>query len=123
MEKSEDINVVILKVSESKIAFGDGRTYFHICDKAVMGGDDICRATCKHAINTDTPELARKFANCMKVAVRYGPITLREAGDCLGVTREMVRQIEDVAKRRLALIIKNNMKEADIYDLRELLSR
>lgn len=123
MEKSEDINIVILKESESKIAFGDGNTYFHICTKASIAEDNICRSECKFAINTKNPELAVKFANCMKVVIRYSPITLKEVGDCFGITREMVRQIEEGAKRQLKFKIKSSMEEDNIYELRELFAR
>ena len=34
------------------------------------------------------------FCNCTWVACNYGPFTLEEVGEMMGVTRERIRQIE-----------------------------
>lgn len=41
------------------------------------------------------------FCNCTWVACNYGPFTLEQVGNMMGVTRERIRQIELKALKRL----------------------
>ncbi len=41
------------------------------------------------------------FFNCTWVACNFGPFTLEEVGEMMGVTRERIRQIESKALRKL----------------------
>jgi hypothetical protein len=41
------------------------------------------------------------FCNCTWVACKYGPFTLEQVGNMMGVTRERIRQIELKALKRL----------------------
>ena len=52
-------------------------------------GTDV---TCEWRVKSET------FLNCTWVACNYGPFTLEEVGEMMGVTRERIRQIEECEK-------------------------
>lgn len=69
---------------------------FFRCKK--MGGliTEICQdSECVWSLKSEV------FCNCTWVACHYGPFTLEQVGNMMGVTRERIRQIEVKALKRL----------------------
>lgn len=59
------------------------------CKKNGISITEICpKSTCEWIVKNE------KYFNCTWVACNYGPFTLEEVGNMMGVTRERIRQIE-----------------------------
>ena len=70
----------------------------YICKKKTTLISEICTdGTCEWHLKNES------FLNCTWVACNYGPFTLEEVGDMMGVTRERIRQIEETAIRKLRI--------------------
>ena len=58
---------------------------------------EICQdATCEWRLKNES------FFNCTWVACNFGPFTLEEVGEMMGVTRERIRQIEAKGTQEVA---------------------
>ena len=58
------------------------------CKKKGILIDEICiDTTCEWWLKNEA------FLNCTWVACNYGPFTLEEVGDMMGVTRERIRKL------------------------------
>jgi len=66
------------------------------CKKNGRVIDAVCpENTCDWYLKSET------HYNCTWVACNYGPFTLEEVGEMMGVTRELIRQIEAKALKKL----------------------
>lgn len=80
---------------------------YYKCKKNGVPVIEICvDRTCEWSLKQES------FFNCTWVACNYGPFTLEEVGDMMGVTRERIRQIEAKA----ILKLQHKKRKALLYD-------